>query len=274
MSEEYHTTPPAFFNVPTFTAPAEVLKALLVYQRAGAAHDEAQAAFKRTKAGRIKDADREAELEVQRTFYRDGHAAWKTIHDWMDECSVTYADVYYQGMMTAFLAYAGDHIFARDTKTIKGINDLIQERGGHVARLFAGHCTPHWVNVTFGDQKYMFLLRLNRAGIEAVEYYQQDEDGRPHGWYAVTGRLAYKHWEERFYKPQVRIQNEECSPSLAESLAEAIREAATMASLVTDFTNNAGSVYFDYHEHRKGLLKEALTVSPADIDEPNNPDAE
>jgi hypothetical protein len=268
------TTPPAFFKAPTFTAPAEVLKALLVYQRAEAAHDEAQSAFKRTKAGRIKDADREAELEVQRTFYRDAHASWKTIDDWIDECQVTYADVYYQGMMTAFLAYAGDHQFARYTKTIKGINDLIDERGGHIARLFAGHCTPHWVNVTFGDQKYMFLLRLNRAGVEAVEYYQQNDEGKPSGWPAVTGRLAYKHWEERFYKPQVRIANEECSPTEAESVADATREAAVMASLLADFTNNAGAMDFDYHEHKKGLIKEALTVSPAEIDEPNNPDAE
>lgn len=274
MSEETNTTPPAFFNVPTFTAPAEVLKALLVFQKAEVAYVEAQGDFKRTKAGRIKDADREAELEVQRTFYRDAHAAWKTIHDWIDECAVTYADVYYQGMMTAFLAYAGDHIFARDTKTIKAINDLLEERGGHVARLFTGHCTPHWVNVTFGDQKYMLLTRLNRAGVEAVEYYQQNEDGKPSAWPAVSGKLAWKGWEDRFYKPQVRIANDECSPTEAESIAEATREAATMASLLADFTNNSGAMDFDYHEHRNGLIKEALTVSPAEIGEPNNPDAE
>lgn len=274
MSEEYHTTPPAFFKAPTFTAPAEVLKALLVYQRAEAAHDEAQSGFKRTKAGRIKDADREAELEVQRTFYRDAHASWKIIHDWIDECQVTYADVYYQGMMTAFLAYASDSVFTRDTKTIKAINDLIDERGGHIARLFAGHCNPHWVNVTFAGNKYMFLLRLNRAGVEAIEYYQQNDEGKPSGWPAVTGRQAYKHWQERFYKPQVRIANEECSPTEAEGVAEATREAATMASLLADFTNNAGAMDFDYHEHKKGLIKEALTVSPSKIDEPNNPDAE
>ena len=274
MSEETNTTPPAFFKAPTFTAPAEVLKALLVYQRAEAAHDEAQAGFKRTKSGRIKDADREAEMEVQRTFYRDAHASWKIIDNWIDECQVTCADVYYQGMMTAFLAYAGDHEFARDTKTIKAIREFIDERGGHIARLFTGHCTPHWVNVTFGDQKYMFLTRLNRAGVEAVEYYHQNDDGKPSGWPAVSGKLAWKHWQERFYQPQVRTANEECSPTEAEGIAEAIKEAATMASVLADFTNNAGAIDFDYHGYKKGLIQEALTVSPSEIDEPNNPDAE
>ena len=269
-----NTTPPAFFKAPTFTAPAEVLKALLIFQKAEVAYVEAQEGFKRTKAGRIKDADREAELEVQRTFYRDGYASWKIMDDWIDECQVTYADVYYQGMMTAFLAYAGDHIFARDTKTIKAIKDFIDERGGHIARLFSGHCNPHWVNVTFADKKYMLLIGLNRAGVEKIEYYHQNDDGKPTSWPAVSGKLAWKGWEERFYKPQVRIANEECSPDVAEGIAEATKEAATMAYLLADFTNNAGAVEFDYHEHKKGLIKEALTVSPAEIVEPNNPDAE
>jgi hypothetical protein len=268
------TTPPAFFKAPTFTATAEVLKALLVYQKAEAAHDDAQSAFKRTKAGRIKDADREAELDVQRVFYRDGHAAWKTIDNWIDECQVKYADAYYQGMMPAFLAYASDHEFARNTKTIVAIKDYIEQRGGDVARLFGGHCTPHWVETTFAGEKYMFLVRLNRVGVESVEYYQQDAEGRPSGWPAVHARLNYKHWEELFYKPQVRIANEECSPTQAESIAEVIKDAATIASLLADFVNNAGAMGFDYHEHKKGLLKEALTVSPAEIGEPNNPDAE
>jgi hypothetical protein len=120
----------------------------------------------------------------------------------------------------------------------------------------------------------MFLVRLNRVGVESVEYFQQDAEGRPTGWPAVHARLAYKHWEELFYKPQVRIANEECSPNQAESIAEVIKDAATIASLLADFVNNAGAMGFDYHEHKKGLLKEALTVSPSEIGEPNNPDAE
>jgi hypothetical protein len=267
------TTPPAFFKAPTINPTPEVFKAVLVYQRAKEAFNAADAAFKRTKAGYLREADMPARAAAQGKFYLDGHAAWKTIHDWHDEVTTLHSTVYFHSMVGAFLSFANDHLEARDTGFVKAVNAHIAANGQHVSALFGLPCTPDWVDVAFGSRRYKAALRIGREGIEAVDFYEVKDDNRVSGFHDVSARMKYRCYEERLRHPLVKVTNDEMPPSAAVDYADLIKEAATLASALTDFNNSVMSDY-NLYQHRLDMVSDALTIRIGYFEEPVNPDAE
>jgi hypothetical protein len=266
-------TPPAFFKAPTVTPTPEVFKAVLVYQRAKDAFKATDAAFKRTKAGYLRKDDYAAHTEAARTFYRDAYEAWKTIHAWSNEVAVAHATSYYQSMVGCFLSFANDHTEACDTSFIKSVNAHIHNNGQHISCFFYLPCTPDMVDVAFGKRRYKASLRIGQTGIDSVDFYEIKENDKVSGFHDVSARMTYRDWAERFRHPLVKVSNDEMSPSSAQDYAELIKEAATLASALTDFNNlNIGE--YDLHKHREDMIAEALTVRLGYFDEPRTPDAQ
>jgi hypothetical protein len=270
MSEETNT-PPAFFKAPAVTAPVEVLKALLVYQKAKGAYEAKESAFKRTKAGYIRESDMPAHADAQGIFYREANAAWMTIHKWADEVATLHATTYFQSLLAAFLDFANDHAEARKTKTIQAATGFIKDNGGHVSRLFTYNCSPDWVDVAFGSMRYKAAIRLENPVVNSVDFYEIQDGDRVSGFHDVSARMKYQQIDESLRHPLVKVSNEEFSPTNAESYADLIKEAATLASALSDF-NNLHVGEYSLYEHRSELVNEALTIPLGDIDEPVNPD--
>lgn len=270
MSQETNT-PPAFFKAPAVTAPVEVLKALLVYQKANGSFETASGAIKRTKAGRIREADMPAFADAQRAFYRDAHAAWKTIHVWADEVATLHATTYFQSLLSAFIGFAQNHEEARKTKTIQAVDFFLRKNGDHVSRLFTYNCSPDWVDVAFGSLRYKAAIRLEHPVVNSVDFYQIQDGGRVSGFHDVSARMRYQQIDERLRHPLVKVSNDEFSPTNAESYADLIKEAATLASALSDF-NNLHVGQYNLYQHRSELVNEALTIPLGSVDEPVNPD--
>lgn len=272
MSQE-NTTPPAFFKVPAIIPTPEVFKAVLVYQRAKEAFQATTSVFKRTKAGYLRKDDIQAYTEAERVFYNDGAAAAATIHTWQSDVTANHSKAYYQSMVGAFLSFCNDHLEARDTAFIKASNGHIEANGQHVSCYFSLPCTPDYVDVAFGHRKYKARLRIGREGIESVDFYEVKEGDRVSGFQDVSARMKYRDWNERLRHPMVKVSNDEMSPTDAVAYADLIKEAATLASALTDF-NNLYVCNYDIFAHKSDLIAEALTIRPGYFDAPNNPDAQ
>jgi hypothetical protein len=267
-------TPPAFFKAPTVTPTAEVFKALLVYQRARDAFKESTAGIKRTKAGNLREADKDAYVEAERVFHRDGAGAYDVIHDWGNEVAEQFSGAYYQSLAEAFLAYANSREEAKATRTIQALNGLIAAEGRGIAGLFAGITVPEWVEVRFGTTGFKVALRLENPGVASIDFYELGADGRHSGFTDFSAKMHYKNYNDTLRNPMVKYASVECNPDEAENYADLVKEVAILARTLTCFNNNEVGVDYDIHRHRYDKIEEALTVRHSSITYPRNPDAE
>jgi hypothetical protein len=265
-------TPPAFFKAPAVTAPSEVFKALLVYQRAQAIFQTTDAAFKRTKAGYLRKDDYPAHDEAQRAFYRDAHAAWKTIHDWADEVTLAHSSAYFKSLWATFIAAGiADPVVSQTAvfKAIKAHPDV----DGDVSRMFAMPCTPDWFDAFYGSRKFRIAIRLENPYVNSIDFYGVREDNRVSGFNDISARLHYRGYQDEHHKPVVRVSSEEGDPAALADYAAAIKDAGILATFIADFNNREVPMKYDLHRHRGDLIEQVLTVRPGSIDEPVNPDA-
>jgi len=264
---------PAWLTIPQPVPTTELFRAILGYQKAEAEFLEKDAAFKRTKAGRIKDADLDAYKVIERERYLAAKDHAKVIqefkHEWFEE---TYR-VFIKDLLSAFLTFGLDGHEMQTTAVFQAI----EEKFGKADFFTENGCRVNYIHITHGSIKSAINININRR-LESIGLDEVLPDGKIRGSWGgrIKAKLAYRAWtDDRDNEPfrgQVCTYQEEMCPVATRDFAAILHDMSWIADGIAQFNDKHHAGTHRYDADRDNVLIDAIGYDITDVSTPDNPD--
>jgi hypothetical protein len=272
-SPEFVGQRPAWLTIPQPVPTSDLFRAILGYQQAEAEFEAKDATFKRTKAGRIKDADIEGYKAVERERYLAAKDHAKVILDFKHEWFGDTYRVFVKNLLEAFLAFGLDGHEMQTT----AVFTAIEEKYGADDFFTDNFCRVNYIKITHGSITSAIRVEINRR-LESISLDEVLSNGTIKGsmWSRVKAKLAYRAWtDERDSEPylaQVETGQEEMCPVAARDFAAILHEMSWIADGIAQFNEKHHKAVYRYDADRDNVLIDAIGYDITEVSTPDNPD--
>ena len=271
-SPEFVGQRPAWLTIPNPAPSAEVYRAILAYQQAEAAFDAKDATFKRTKGGRLREADFDAHKAAEREFYLAAKDPAKVVCDFKHEYFGESYKVFLNCLIKAFLEFGLEH----EMQTTAVFN-AIYEKCGQPDFFTNDGFRINYVNVTHGSIKSAINIQVNRR-LESIGLDEVMADGKIRGSFGgrIKARLAHRGWsDDRDNEPFrgiVCTYQEEMCPIATRDFAAILHDMSWISDGLAAFNEKQQQGYYNYDNDRDNLMLQAIGYDVLEISIPNDPD--
>lgn len=272
-SQEYVGQRPAWLTIPNPAPSAEVYRAILAYQQAEAAFDAKDATFKRTKAGRLREADIQAHKDAEREFYLAAKDPAKVVCDFKHEYFGESYKVFLDSLMKAFLEFGLEH----EMQTTAVFNAIYEKYGQ--PDFYASCARLNYIKVTHGSYTHVINIQVNRR-LDSIGLDEVMADGKIRGSFGgrIKARLAHRGWsDDRDNEPFrgiVCTYQEEMCPIATRDFAAILHDMSWIADGIAAFNEKHQQGYYNYDNDRDNVMLQAIGYDVLEIGIPDNPDEE